>query len=205
MINAYTPTELVVVDDFYKDPDAVRRKALEDEFTSCGEYYPGLRTLQPFLPQTVKKRLQAILASPVDWDATKHNGVFQVNRKCDESKQYIHVDSSHWAGLVYLSKEQGPGTRFYRHRASGLSVYPSKKVAEAVGRRRDMDPFDVANELIEDRADESKWTTLFEVPFRFNRLVMYPASQFHRNATCWGETPQDARLTQIFFFRLCAA
>ena len=53
---------------------------------------------------------------------------------------------------------------------------------------------------LQDGKDLDQWDVTLTVPIRFNRLALYNASLYHRNATTWGRDAQDARLVQSFFF-----
>jgi hypothetical protein len=93
-----------------------------------------------------------------------------------------------WAAVLYLNKghDGEPGTRFYRHRPTGL---------DRLGRGIVVDgppPF-------RDRFDADKWDVTLTVPMQYNRLVLYNAKLFHRNASAWGTNVHDARLVQSFF------
>ena len=61
-------------------------------------------------------------------------------------------------------------------------------------------PHEYTKVFREDRLDESKWITTLTVPMRYNRLIMYNARQFHRNASAFGSSKKDARLVQGLFF-----
>ena len=48
--------------------------------------------------------------------------------------------------------------------------------------------------------DESKWTELDNISFKYNRLVMFRPWMWHSNGDWFGTTHEDARLVQLFFF-----
>jgi hypothetical protein len=45
-----------------------------------------------------------------------------------------------------------------------------------------------------------QWDMLFEVPMRFNRLIVYRSDYFHAIGRVFGSGLPDGRLTQLFFF-----
>jgi hypothetical protein len=57
---------------------------------------------------------------------------------------------------------------------------------------------------MQEGSDRNNWEELFTVPMKYNRAVFYDAQQFH-SAAEWkgfGQTPETARLTALFFFNL---
>ena len=48
--------------------------------------------------------------------------------------------------------------------------------------------------------DESKWTELDYIAFKYNSLVMFRPWMWHSNGDWFGTTHEDARLVQLFFF-----
>ena len=79
-------TNLIVVDDFYQEPDEVRSFAMQQEFNVSGNY-PGLRT-QSFLNQNVKGVIQQLLyphaGRVVDWGG-EYTGAFQIATATDRT------------------------------------------------------------------------------------------------------------------------
>lgn len=47
---------------------------------------------------------------------------------------------------------------------------------------------------------EATWEWLFEVPMRFNRLVMFRSDFFHAITTLFGDSFENGRLVQLFHF-----
>jgi hypothetical protein len=93
-----------------------------------------------------------------------------------------------WAGVLYLNRDhQGePGTCFYEHIQTGALRFGGEHSKDW--------PF------IRDSENLAKWELRETVNIRFNRLVLYDATQFHRNASTWGTQLADSRLVQGFFF-----
>jgi len=172
--SARTPS-LLVVDDFYTDPMAVRDFALQQSYEPDLRYYKGTRT-KPFLFPWVREEFSRLLGTPVtSWIEQPMNGVFQQTRDVDPL--VFHADSQSYAGAVYLTPPQCPGTSFWRHKGGGRH-----RGIHAV-----YEP---------DFTDASRWDLLDEVSGIFNRLVLWDASLFH-SAASYGKEP---RLVQLFFF-----
>ena len=55
------------------------------------------------------------------------------------------------------------------------------------------------NELQEQR---DSWQALLEVPMHHNRLIVYKGHYFHSISNVFGDTPENGRLVQLFFFEV---
>ena len=121
---------LVVIDDFYNDPDAVRDFALTRNFVPRGEHGAiGHRTLDHYHFEGVKERFENILGGKMitgeklgGWEY-QTNGVFQ--HCMAEDPFVIHADAQQWAAMVYLTPNAPPqcGTSMYRHKESGYTQH----------------------------------------------------------------------------------
>jgi hypothetical protein len=49
------------------------------------------------------------------------------------------------------------------------------------------------------------WELLFTVPMRFNRLILFRSYLWHTAGISFGDTPENARLIQLFFWESAAA
>ena len=172
---------LIVIDDFYSNPEEVRSHALSQDFDVQGNY-PGMRT-QPFLNESTKLGIEDIMrpiaGEIVDW-GEQYSGCYQLCTAQDRT--WIHADNYNtWAGVLYLTPEAplSGGTALYRHKASG-------------------DRFKVGED--HESYDYTKWEQVDRVGNVFNRLVLYRGDMFHASLDYFGSTYEDARLIQTFFF-----
>lgn len=195
-----TENFLIVVDNFYSDPKEVRDFALRQDFTNGRPYYPGVRS-QRCVTSQVQSYLQELVRTPLDW-SERFCGVFQIMTADDYADSYIHHDATDWAGVVYLSEREAPGTIFYRHKLSGFSSMPTTTQAFRRANELKMSQIELQHSFQADARDESKWEPVFQTEFKFNRLVLYPGQHFHKNAESWGLHKDDSRLTQVFFLRV---
>jgi hypothetical protein len=173
---------LIIVDDFYSNPDEVRNFALTQEFGVRGNY-PGARTL-PFLTNEVKKAIEDKLqfAGPVtDWlEHSGYTGCFQIATANDRT--WIHSDSYNtWAGVCYLSPDAPytGGTGLFRHKATGEH------------RRVTGD---------HEGYDYTKWDLFDRIGNKYNRLILYRGDLFHASLDYFGDNLHNGRLFQTFFF-----
>lgn len=190
VFNRRTP-HILVVDNFYKDPDAIRRLALSAEYNADNRFYKGKRTkrnyLFPYLREEFCKLLQADV---VDWTSQPMNGVFQVTSSNDPL--VYHSDSQDYAGAVYLT----PNAPF----TMGTSFWASK-IGDC--RRPPEHPLE-DKQLIDTRAvyndysilNEDAWRLVDRVGSVYNRLVLWDAQLIHSAS----EYSDIERLVHLFFF-----
>lgn len=175
--------ELMIIDNFYTNPDNVRNFALSQNFDVKGNY-PGART-HPYLPQDVKDAISYWMsfAGPVtDWfESQGYTGAFQIATA--EDRTWIHTDHYNmWAGVCYLTPDapHTGGTSLYRHKATGLH------------RRSDLE--------IGDGYDYTKWDKFDTIGNKYNRLILYRGDLFHASVDYFGHDLYTGRLFQTFFF-----
>lgn len=174
--------QLMIIDDFYTNPDAVRSYALSQPFDVSGNY-PGLRT-RPYLPDDVKLCIEYWMsfAGPVThwFEESGYTGAFQLATAKDRT--WIHADYYNtWAAVCYLTPDAplSGGTAIYRHRSSGEY-------------RRVKDDHE--------GYDYTKWDLVDRVGNKYNRLVIYRGDLYHASIDYFGDNIENGRLFQTFFF-----
>ena len=182
-------TNLIVVDNFYEDPDKVREIALSQEFDNFGTY-PGGRT-QPFMVESIENAIQNLLypygGLVTDWNVNDGGtGRFQLTTK--SMKSWIHYDdyrNTNWGGVLYLTPNApvSGGTGFFKSPLDG-SLIGSK---DTLIKHRDI-------------LDEySKWELVSQVGNVYNRLILFRSNQWHSSMEYFGDSYETGRLTQVFF------
>lgn len=181
---------ILVVDDFLDDPDAVRAVALAEPFVKM--HAAGLRTRRQFLHlASYREMFERILGHTLtNWDDNDANGRFQCCFATDDIP--YHSDSQSYAGVLFLTPEAPieAGVSFFRSRRSGL-------------RGRSPDPelmvqtFGGGAEF-----DRSRWDEVDRIANVYNRLVLFDAHLAHGASAYFGDTLENARLFQNFFFNL---
>ena len=93
----------IVVDNFYKDPDAIRNYALCQNFKDSPAFHKGKRCLHPaFRFDGLKERFETILGINIkDWHKYGTNGCFQYCMAGDQA--VYHTDTQQYAGVLFLS------------------------------------------------------------------------------------------------------
>jgi Family of unknown function (DUF6445) len=180
---------LIIADNFYDDPDAIRNFALSQDFAVRGNY-PGLRT-KPFLTDNHKAVINALVSHAAggvtDWlldaNGDGYTGSFQICTSADRT--WIHSDYNNmWAGVCYLTPDAplSSGTALYRHKES-------------------QERFSINNvDHGEHARDYTKWEVVDRIGNIYNRLILYPGNLFHASLDYFGNDLYDGRLFQTFFF-----
>lgn len=176
-------TNVIVIDNFYSNPDGVRNFALSQEFAQRGNY-PGART-KSFLNDSTKDTLQTILRNAggliTNWNESDGlSGSFELATAKDRS--WIHTDHYNtWAGVVYLTPDAplSGGTGLFRYKKNGASTADQLESYEA--------------------QDYTKWELADVIANRYNRLALYRSNQFHTSLDYFGSDLHTGRLFQLFF------
>lgn len=185
----YSPVNrkrLFVMDNFYANPDAVRDFALSQEFKSDIRWYKGLRTTTVFRPPGIKEEFERIMGEKITvFEEHAFNGVFQICNAQDP--QVYHVDQQNWAAIVYLTPNAPieSGTRLHRSRINGT---------------RDARETFINMAFDGDFYDGTRFDVTDSVANVYNRLVIMDAKCIHSAGPYFGNNPQNARLTHLFFF-----
>jgi len=193
---------IFVIDDFLTDPEAVRAKALSLNY-SVGGRYPGLNSVEKINIQGLDQTVSALVHEPVHapWDADFSHGSCRVALASDDKPARIHVDQSHWSGILYLSRPEDcrGGTEFYRHIPTNTDRVPmDPQGLKEIGyssydeMKRDI--------LDKDVFDRSKWELTYTVPMRFNRLVLLQPHYWHTSGAGFGDSIENGRLIYLMFF-----
>lgn len=201
-LNPYPNKRLLVCDDFYEDPDEVRRFALAQEFRHNPTDHKGQRTVHRFCFPGVREKIEALLGERVTaWDGHGYNGVFQF---CVGGDQIVyHSDVQKWAGVVFLTPDAPPqsGTTLYRsRRTKGRTVDES---VEIMRRNRGFypKPADAEREMYHGKLlDPTAWEAVDVVGNVYNRLVVWDARLVHAASCYFGDSKDNGRLFQMFFF-----
>lgn len=210
-------TDLHILDDFLPDPAALRAQALALPFEQqryAGQNYPGSQTAgQP--SQVIMERIATALGRPIRF-ISPDNGSYRLSYAHAMARTDIHVDNetgnnfNFYAGVLYLNPPaqcQG-GTTFWRHQPSGWYRRLPEADVKAGGYASFKDfqkrwlPNSKVQKFNDLQEQRDSWQALLEVPMRHNRLIVYKGHYFHSISNVFGDTPEDGRLVQLFFFEV---
>lgn len=210
-------TDLHILDDFLHDPAAWRAQALTLPFAQqryAGQNYPGSQTDgQP--SQAIMERIATALGRPIRF-ISPDNGSYRLSYADAMARTDIHVDNetgnnfNFYAGVLYLNPPeqcQG-GTTFWRHQPSGWYRRLPEADVKAGGYASFKDfqkrwlPNSTVQKFNDLQEQRESWQALLEVPMRHNRLIVYKGHYFHSISNVFGDTPENGRLVQLFFFEV---
>jgi hypothetical protein len=196
-------SKVIIVDDFYAKPEAVRAKALTSRYANIEPTdYPGFASKLIIESRSLETSFADLIGSELNVDRERFTwGGFRYITEESGRSAIVHADvAADWAGMVYLTPHapMSAGTAFFRHRASGLSAPPTDREARALG-YADASEFD--DQVIRpDKADLSKWEQIARVGPVYNRLILFRGSEhYHAPMGGCGDSRETARLTHIFF------
>jgi hypothetical protein len=180
---------LIVVDNFYNEPDKVRKYVLTLPFNVTGNY-PGKRT-KSYATDELKNFIQTYI-QPFGGKITDfkmkdddYNGSFQYTTSRDRS--WIHVDPhNNWGGVLFLTPDApaSSGTGFYRFKET-KKMYQETEHTDTTSKYSQ---------------DYTKWEQVDTIGNVYNRLVLFNSKRFHVSMDYFGIKPDDSRLFQVFFF-----
>jgi hypothetical protein len=190
---------LIIVDNFYNNAMDTRKYILTQEFSVKGNF-PGQRTVSyanEHLKEIIQKYVEPFAGKitefpcpkPDNSDADKiYNGAFQYTTSREHS--WIHTDKwNNWAGVLFLTPDAplSGGTAFYRFKDGAMCEDDCKFLKN----QKEIDRFS---------QDLTKWDLVDRVGNVFNRLVLFNANRFHMSCDYFGDTKENGRLFQVFFF-----
>jgi len=193
---------LIVIDDFLRDPEPVRQRALGLTYSRPG-HYPGMNSIEkirlPNLTEAISQLVHEPLHTP--WSDTYAHESCRLSLASDDKPGRIHIDTSHWTGVLSLSRDEDSrsATQFFRHRSTGLEALPLTPEALSAAGFGSYDELD-AELLQKDALDLSKWEPTVSVPLRYNRLILIQPHYWHTAGPGFGDSVENGRLVYLMFF-----
>jgi Family of unknown function (DUF6445) len=202
-MNLYPVT---VVENFYENPDAIRKFALAQKYTFCHDrpnlkyVYPGGRTKDLFdldtsLHEKICKKIVSVFHnSEHDYMRWALSTNFQ--SVAEEYKQgVIHTDhDTIFAGVLYLTPDAplNSGTSLFKPNKS----FDEKKYEQALEQNEKAFK---AGEIVMDTGHHSMFDEIVRVNNVYNTLIIYEGRHFHAANQFFGKSLEDSRLAQVFF------
>ena len=193
---------LIVIDDFLRDPDALRQRALQLTYNRPGNY-PGLNSVEkiklPSLTEAMSQLVHESLHTP--WSEGFAHESCRLSLASDDKPGRVHIDTSHWTGVLSLSRDEDSrsATQFFRHRRTGLEHLPLTPGALSAAGFASYDELD-AEVLQKDALDLGKWEPTVSVPLRYNRLILLQPHYWHTAGPGFGDSVENGRLVYLMFF-----
>ena len=181
-----------IVDNFYDNPDEIRKFALEQEFGDENVItgFVGRRTFNQFLFPGLKEAFESVMGKKITkWEEYGMNGRFQI---CWSGERLVyHCDEQMWGGMIYLS----PNAPYQ----CGTTLYADKKNRARTYYDLGWDEY-WANTPGDCHLDRTPFEPVDVLGNVYNRLVIFDASCIHSASEYFGTNKENARLWQMFFF-----
>lgn len=188
---------IIIVDNFYDDPDGIREYAINNLTYEETDYHKGARSKERFIIDGTKERLEKLIGKRItSWDYPgSANGKFQYCKATDPL--VYHVDLQNYAGLVFLTPDAPieAGTASYKSKFTGVRKFNQPIEDEDLyfktfsGRSNEMNFYDGSSFELVDRVGNI-----------YNRLVLFDSTSIHAATQYFGDSIENARFFQLFFF-----
>jgi len=191
--------DLVVVDNFYADPDSVRAYALSQEFKHNEKYHKGARTERSYIPNWVGAEFGRLLGTEVT-EFVGATGVFQY---CVAKDNVVyHYDTQQYAAMVYLSPDAPlqTGTQTLKSKITGLMTAATDEDATRLGKSKE--ELDALSFNSNNFYDSHNFEIVDRVANVYNRLVIFNAQALHSATSYYGDTKENGRLFHLYFFNV---
>jgi hypothetical protein len=202
-MNLYPVT---IIENFYQNPDAVRKFALGQKFTYCKEVpnieyvYPGCRTqdlsnLDKALYDKICTKLVSVFHN-AEHDVMRWLITTSFQSVSEEYSQgVIHSDhNTVFAGVLYLTPDAPLD--------SGTSLFKKNKTFDEAKYQHALNDNDRrfrAGEIAMDTSYHSMFDEIVRVNNVYNTLIIYEGRHYHAANQFFGNTLKDSRLAQVFF------
>ena len=191
IVNSDNQPTVVVVDNFLENPNEVREQILripKEEWIKRGSV--GLRSKpNPYgeIYRPIFEKLLGIETNPEEWngDGGTH-GCFQWSPA--ETGQVVHCDATDWAGIIFLSPDapSRTGTWLMKHKGTGKTH-----------REQGLEDVFIGNEA---QWDIHPFEKIDDIGNVYNRLILWNGRHLHTAGSYFGESIDNSRLYQVFFF-----
>ncbi len=200
-------TSLIVADDFFEEPEAIRRLALSGTFVDSTDaaYTGSWNSPADFRIKPILHKLALALGADVVYDPKLPFSFRSLTQKqYDQKHTLVHHDRSIWVAFVSLMPPSLPqvSTAFYRHCQTGLhGLHDAHKVHELLAAGK-YDLGRLGAVLAADSACLSRWDEVGRVGHTWNRLIIMRGRQFHAAGRGFGTSPKNAKLTMLIPFEV---
>lgn len=191
--------ELIIIDNFYSNPIQTRDFVLKQNFFVEGNF-PGKRTrsfANESLKDIIQKYIEPFSGKIIDFPIPSkenidlnniYNGAFQYTTSRDRS--WVHIDGyNNWAGILFLTPEAplDSGTGFYQF-------------YDSTSNESEMIKNNSKNDIDRFSQDMTKWKLVDKIGNVFNRLILFNSKRYHMSMDYFGDSIENGRLFQVFFF-----
>lgn len=187
--------DIIVVDNFYMNPDLVRNYAINNLSFLESDYHRGKRSDSKFILNGTLEKFEEILGRKIyNWNNPNYaNGIFQY---CTSTDPIVyHVDSQNYAAMVYLT----PNAPLQTGTATYKSVYTKQTKFDDFNSEQYNKTFKgLSNEL--NFYDKTSFEMVDNIANVYNRLVLFNSKNIHAAVNYFGDTIDNSRFFHLFFF-----
>lgn len=188
--------EIVVVDNFYSNPDAVRAYALQLDYVQEKNFYKGFRSIKSCIPSWIKGEFERYLTKPIQ-KFTDISGVFHYITSADALLHYTNTQD--YVAMIHLTPNAPINT--------GISTFKSKITKLTHGATAaDAAEFSSTTALLNSQSFNNNYQDRTNLEFMdsianvYNRLVIFNAKSIHAATAYFGSNKEDSKLVHLFFF-----
>ena len=193
-VNSKPNKRVWTVDDFYENPDDVRKYALEQLYWNEDHGGVGWRTRKQFIFDGVKEKIESIMGAEItNWaDVYSICGVFQAGfgGKGGMPSKVYHCDNQQWAAMVFLTPDAPfeTGTKIVANKKS--KIYHSSQSDNVLDYFPQQETF----------CDGTLFEDVDVMGNVYNRIVIFDGHAIHSSCGYFGHSIATGRLWQMFFF-----
>jgi len=185
---------LIILDDFYNNPDEVREFALSQVFSDYT--YRFGKITSPHITDDIKEIIERIIfnyaGEVTSWDDSL-SGSFCLATQ--EDRDTIKANESHgWTGVCYRTPNAPvtSGVGIFKHVKTNRSKIPKNLNGEINSI--------LLEQIYRDSKDITKWEPMDVSVNVYNRLFLFRSDLFHMLINPFGNNLQNCGLYQSFFF-----
>lgn len=183
-------TDIIVVDNFYENPNEIRSLAMNYEFRESPNY-KGFRATESHRIDGAHENLKKLLGFEPKYVGASWEFHFTVAG----TPEVYHTDGSisTWGGIWYgvPNAPIDSGTSFFRSKINGFKDMQRERHLFDEAHRDSPPPFCFI--------DPTRWEMIDTVGNVFNRLVLFRGNLVHSMRKPFGFNRETGRLTQLWF------
>jgi len=203
--------DIIVIDNFYKNPDILRKIYLNKNYqTHYSIYDTEFYNPNLFFNFKLIKFFEKIIRTKInylDWINNinnNSNGFFQYLTKFGQPTIHSDEGTCH-AAVIFLGDNLHPntGTSFYKHKESNLEITISDYEFKKLSKQNQTKYLNYSKNdfwLQGEKAKFDKWEKIYQIKNKFNRAIVFNSKRFHSSDGGYGDNKFNSRFFQTFFF-----
>lgn len=197
---------LMVIDRFLENPDEVRAAGLNADYPDHRDIsnFPGRNSQQRVNITGLEETIGNLVGNRLSPHMPSSHAKFRLTYADDVGRARVHLDSSQWSGILYLSKPEHchGGTNFFKHKRTNTeSMLLDNSQMESLGwHTPEQANREIAKIVETETNDASKWERTMTVSMQYNRLLLMRPWLWHTAGPGFGSNRENGRLVYLMFF-----